>query len=321
MKTSAVGVVLAACLAAACAGRVVPATPAGNVGADASQLWVDPVDLEARDLFYGPGGEALAPNPAAPFAFVKADTGGYSPGFDLRGPDGVLWSAKLGPEAQPEVVASRILWAVGYHQVPTYYLATWTMTGGSTASPGAARLRPELPDRKVIADWSWYENEFLGTQPFKGLVVINVLLNNWDWKTSNNKIYEVQTPEGTRRMYVVRDLGASLGKTSFPKVLSWLPVRGFGQGSRNDLEDFEAQGFIKRVEGDRVEFFYRGIYQSLIDTVGRSDVVWAARLLARVSDAQWHDAFRAAGYTDEQSRRYIAKIKSKVDEGLKLAVG
>ena len=31
-----------------------------------------------------------------------------------------------------------------------------------------------------------------------------------------------------------------------------------------------------------------------------------------LSDTQWNDAFRAAGYSEEHSRRYIAKIKSKV---------
>jgi hypothetical protein len=41
-------------------------------------------------------------------------------------------------------------------------------------------------------------------------------------------------------------------------------------------------------------------------------------LLSRLSDAQWHDAFRAAGYPDGQARRFVTKLKSKVAEGLKL---
>jgi hypothetical protein len=40
--------------------------------------------------------------------------------------------------------------------------------------------------------------------------------------------------------------------------------------------------------------------------------------MARLSDAQWHHAFRAAGYSDDEGRRYVARIKSKIDEGLKL---
>ena len=98
-----------------------------------------------------------------------------------------------------------------------------------------------------------------------------------------------------------------LGKTSFPKLLDWFPMRGFGQGSRNDIDDFESQGFIKRVEGERVECFYRGIHHNVLETVSRSDVVWTSRLMARLSDAQWRDAFRAAGiptiFPDASSRK------------------
>ena len=96
-------------------------------------------------------------------------------------------------------------------------------------------------------------------------------------------------------------------------------MRGLGQGSRNDLEDFEEQGFIERVEGDRVQFVYRGIHQSLLDELTPADVVWAAERMASLSDAQWDDVFRAAGYPEDQRRRYITKIKSKIAEGLKLA--
>jgi hypothetical protein len=140
------------------------------------------------------------------------------------------------------------------------------------------------------------------------------MLNNWDWKTSNNKVYEIDG----KRVYVVQDLGASLGKTAYPRLLGWLPMPGLAQGSRNDVEDFEEQGFIERADGDRVEFVYRGIHDSLLDLLTRADVVWMAERMARLTDAQWDDIFRAAGYPEDQRRRYIARIKSKVNEGLKL---
>ncbi len=323
VKSSAVAWLVVALVPAACVGRVAPEVPASAPSVDVAQLWEDPADNASRDLFYGPGEAALAPAPGSTFAFVKTDSGGYSPGYDVRGADGTEWSVKLGNEAQTEVAVSRILWAIGYHQVPTYYVTSWTMTGGPEGAPGPARFRPDVPKRKAVGEWSWYENDFLQTQPFKGLVVINVLLNNWDWKTSNNRIYEVERGEDIPpvREFVVRDLGASLGKTAYPRLMAWLPMRGLGQGSRNHLADFEQQGFIRRVDGDTVEFVYRGIHHSLIETVGRADVVWAAQLLSRLSDEQWDAAFRAAGYREDVSRRYIAKIKSKVAEGLKLAVG
>ena len=138
---------------------------------DIARLWQEPVDLGERSLYYGPGGQGLMPDPAVPFTFVASDRSGYSAGYDVRGPDGMEWSVKLGREAQPEVAVSRILWAVGYHQPPTYYLASWSLRGTKSGPQQGGRFRPKLPDREAIADWSWYENDFLMTQPFKGLVV------------------------------------------------------------------------------------------------------------------------------------------------------
>jgi hypothetical protein len=284
-----------------------------------AELWQEPADIVTRDLLHGAGGERLLPR-ASTFTFVARDTSGYSPGFDVRDREGLEWSVKTGPEAQTEVVVSRVLWAIGYHQPPTYFLDRWTLTGAQSGPQEGGRFRPDLPDRRVVGDWSWYENPFIGTQPYAGLVVVNLLLNNWDWKTSNNKIYELEKPaDGVRHRFVVRDVGASLGKTTYPVILKWFRLRGFGQGTRNDLAGFEEQGFILGVESGRVKFDYRGIYRDVIDSVRPGDVRWACELLARLSDRQWEDAFRAARYTPEQTRRYVTKIKSKIAQGLALS--
>ena len=294
--------------------------PTGRPNSDRlSALWQSPSDLTSRDLFHGPGGAALAPDPSAEYTFVAADRSGFSPGYDVEGPDGTRWSVKLDVEAQPEVVSSRVLWAIGYHQPPTYYLSSWTLVGKQSGRQPPGRFRPELPDRAVVGDWSFLDNEFLGTRPFQGLIVANLILNNWDWKDSNNKIYELGMSNGdVGRVYVVRDLGASLGKTQYPRFLKWLPMRGFGQGTRNDLPGFEEQGFIRDVSDDDVKFHYRGIYGSLVDTVSPDDVRWACGLMAQLTDQQWGDAFRAAGYTAERADRYVSKIKAKISEGLRL---
>jgi hypothetical protein len=90
-------------------------------------------------------------------------------------------------------------------------------------------------------------------------------------------------------------------------------------GQPNDLEDFEQQGFIKAVTGDRVEFDYNGLYGPIVETVTPDDVVWTCRLLSRLSDEQWRAAFTAGGYPPDQAARFIAKLKSKIAEGLALA--
>ena len=283
------------------------------------ELWQPPTDIEARDLFHGPGGESLTPR-AATFAFVAKDSTGYSHGFDVKDANGIEWSVKLGPEAQTEVTASRILWSMGFHQPPNYYVPSWQMSGSQAGAQPAGRFRPTLPGQTISGEWSWYDNPFLGSREFGGLIVANLIINNWDWKTSNNKIYEiVEAGHAPRRHFVVRDLGASLGKTGYPTLLKWLGLRGFAQGSRNDLQGFEEQGFIMGgTENSTVAFDYHGLHNELVDTVSPDQVRWACELLSRLSDRQWADAFRAGGFTAEQGGRYVQKIKAKVAQGLAL---
>ncbi len=308
-------------IAVGCARAIRQVTLAG-ARPTVAELWQQPADITQRDLFNGPGGLEAAPRDRT-YTFVARDTTGWSPGFDVRSSDGVEWSVKLGPEAQTEVVSSRILWAIGFHQPPTYYVEQWALTGGETGPQPAGRFRPSLAGTKVVGEWSWYENPFVGSREFGGLIVTNLILNNWDWKTSNNKIYELAEPvNGVRRWFVVRDLGASLGKTKYPTLLKWFRLRGFGQGTRNDLEGFEEQSFIKRMDEESgIEFDYRGIYRDVIESVEREDVRWACDQLSRLSDTQWRDAFRAGGYNAEQTARYVAKIKSKIAQGLELTAG
>ena len=310
-------VVVAALVSTGCAGRAVKTTPDPSGAADISQLWQEPVDLETRDLLLGPAGNGPRPDPPT-FTFVKADQAGFSPGYDVRDQHGVEWSVKLGAEAQTEVVVSRILWAIGYHQVPTYYVNKWTLEKGPPGDPGPGRFRPELPNAKVVGEWSWQENPFAHTQAFRGLVVANLIVNNWDWKTSNNRIYDILNADGTGvRHYVVRDLGASFGKIDAPLLTRVLGSR-IAQGNRNDLEDFEQQGFIKSVNGNRIEFDYNGLYKAVVDTLTPADVVWTSRLLSRLSDEQWNAAMTAGGYPPDQGARFITKLKSKIAEGLAL---
>ena len=144
-----------------------------------SELWKEPSDIKRRDLFHGAGGAVLVPKGSS-FAFVAADTTGFSPGFDVTDAAGLEWSVKTGPEAQSEVTTSRILWAIGFHQPPTYYVERWTLTGAQGGEQPAGRFRPKLKGEEVVGDWSWYENPFVGSRPYAGLVVANLILNSWE---------------------------------------------------------------------------------------------------------------------------------------------
>ena len=314
-------------LAAACGGRTVVVSPhAPLTPAQIAELRVDP-GAAPRDLFWGVGGRRYAPPAEATYALVARDATGFSVSYDVTSPDGTEWSAKIGPEAQTEVVVSRIVWGLGYHQPPIYYLPSWTLgERPPTASQGIpgevegrkaseARFRPKLAALNRLPDiWSWADNPFSGTRELKGLLVILLMLNSTDLKDSNNSIYDVTAalpgaPAITpARWFLVRDLGAALGETGklYPR--------------RNWLQGFEEHAFITAVSASRVEFDYDGRHQELLAMISPADVQWAARQMSRLTDAQWHDAFRAGNYAPPQADRYISRIREKIDDGLALRV-
>jgi len=289
-----------------------------TASADIAELWQEPADLLERDLLNGPGGADLVPPPNGKYEFVAFKTTGTNPGYDVKDASGRLWSVKLGVEAQSEVTASRILWAMGYPQPVTYFVDQFTLTGTDAGVKTTARFRTDLPQWRPGGEWSWYENPFADTQPFRGLVVAQLVLNNWDMKTSNNRLYEATDPSATpRRLFMVRDVGSSLGHSKQFRLFAILGTRG-AQGSKNDVADFEQQGFIEKVEGNKVRFDYRGMNQTLVDTVTVADVVWACEQLAKIPDGHWHAAFKAGWYPPEHAERYIRKIKEKIGQGLAL---
>jgi hypothetical protein len=307
--------VLVASLAVACGGRSVVVTPrAPLTAAQIAELRTDP-GQSPRDLFWGVGGRRYAPPADAAYTLVGKDTTGFSVSYDVASPDGIEWSAKIGPEAQTEVVVSRIVWGLGYHQPPVYYLPSWTLGDKNEGrKESEARFRPKLTELERLPDaWSWADNPFSGTPELKGLLVILLILNSTDLKDDNNSIYEVTTPAEAPAMtagrwFVVRDLGAALGETGklYPR--------------RNWLDGFEEQAFITAVSESRVEFDYDGRHQDLLTMIGPADVRWAARELSRLTDAQWGDAFRAGNYAAPQAGRYITRIKEKIADGLALRV-
>jgi len=309
-STSAVAsiAVLLASVSCGLTSRDIRFPPQKPTAEQMAELWVEP--HEPRDLSWGVGGKRQAPKPDATYTFVKKDETGFSVKYDVKDPHGTEWSAKIGPEAQTEVVLSRLLWGLGYHQPPVYYLPSWklkTETGGEIVE-SEARFRPKLKGlHRLDGFWSWRDNPFVGTRQLNGLLVILLMLNSTDLKDDNNTIYELkEARDGARRWYVVRDLGAALGATGklYPR--------------RNWLAGFERAGFIRNVNGRHIEFDYRGRHHELLDMITPADVRWAARQMRRLTDEQWRDAFHTANYTREDTDRYLRKIREKIAQGLSL---
>lgn len=304
-------VVLVLVLAAAACAPVMRATIKGPPSpAQMAEFWNPPPPAGSRDLFNGVGGRRAAPDPRAIYTFHREINHGYSRKMEVRDPSGRKWDVKFEPEAQPEVVSSRIVWALGYHQVPQYYLPVWTLErDGRRIDMPPARFRPHVSWVKKEGTWSWHANPFVGTRAFRGLVVLMMVLNSSDLKDDNNAVYELdERSEHASRWYVVKDLGATLGETG-------------RRPRRGDLAAFEQEPFIDGVNGDRVLFGFRGRHQELLTVVHAEDVVWMCSRLDALSQADWQQVFHAGGYDDAQTARYVTKIRGKIAQGKALGRG
>jgi hypothetical protein len=283
-------------------------------------LWRDPGDIGARNLLEGP---AEAPRPdLSRVTFIKEETGGYSPKFRVKDGAGREWVAKMGKEAQPETASVRLVWAVGFVTETSYLVPCVRIEGAPApkkkvercAGNGFANVRFEArpPEWQRLDNWSWAQNPFKGTKEFQGLVVVQALLNNWDLKDANNKIVYVPGAGGGRGelRYIISDLGTTFGKTG-----------GFISRNRNEPDSYVKTKFVERVEGGRVRFDYSGKNTRLFDDITVEHAKWVGDLLAKLTDAQISDAFRAANYSDGDVQMLTAAVRAKINELVNLPGG
>jgi hypothetical protein len=291
-------------------------------------FWSDPSDWATRNLFYGPGGRQHQPH--GPFTFEKEDLGGTSPKFTVHDADGVKWKVKLGLDARPETAASRIVWAAGYYANEDYFVRKMQIggmpehlhRGNKLLRPDGAvynaRLKRESGSEETIGVWQWNHDEFTGSREWNGLRVLMSLLNNWDLKDENNAVYRC----GSTRIYMVSDLGACFGTAG----RSWPPER-----AKDNLESYSRSRFIRRITSGMVDFQApaRPMFVFLVNPkeyvgrvgleglgrdVPRADAKWLGNLMARLSPAQIHDAFRAAGYSREEVEALYRLVEDRIAE-------
>jgi len=296
-------------------------------------LWRDPGNIRERDLYHGPGSSELAPKP--PFHFLKEDLEGGMPKFDVKDAAGVKWRVKLGPEAQTETVANRLIWAVGYNAQEAYYFDRVHIDGMQPLSRGkqyvtgeyvrGARFEPRRKDVERGEHWGWKKNPFKNTRELDGLKTMMVLLNNWDVFKKNNRVLRVKGESGTEDRYTVTDLGATFGSAG-----------GFGgrRRTKNNLRDFERYRMVRKVEDGKVKFDYdirpKGLglvtmayppyffrqqkANSAVTKVRTDHALWIGSLLGQLSDDQLRDSFRAAGYDRATTEGYVRTLRRRINE-------
>ena len=256
-----------------------------------SALWHDPGEISSLDLAFGEGGPAHAPRSDAIYSFEKEDLGGTSAKFYVKDQDGVRWLVKVGDEVRGETAATRFVWAMGYFVDEDYFLPEMHVFGmaklrrksHSIHKDGRitnARLKRTRPGQKKLDTWAWADNPFRASRELNGLRVMMALINNWDLKTVNNKVYgpkdrdaarkdpsddkeenstngedrdkssSPEIPDGESNIenvrYVVSDLGASFGRTG-----------GFSSRSKGKLRDYQKDNFIRASTPETVDFVMR----------------------------------------------------------------
>ncbi|HEY0080655.1 MAG TPA: hypothetical protein VGB73_18770 [Pyrinomonadaceae bacterium] len=271
-------------------------------------LWREPSDIASRDLFLGPGGSAMQPDLSS-LTFVKEETGGYSTKYRVRDAAGREWVAKIGKEAQAETAAVRLLWAVGYYTEINYLAPRATIPTKGTFENVRFEARPDYIKR--LDEWKWKKNPFAWSKEMQGLIVMMALFNNWDIKDTNNKILQVRGEQSGRPelRYIISDLGASFGKVKLDVPGFWRLAR-----SRNKPDDYRNSGFVEDVKRGQVLFFYQGKSQDLFDDIKVEEARWIGEWLARLSDRQITDAFRAANYTPEEIQMLTQTVRSRINE-------
>jgi hypothetical protein len=269
-------------------------------------MW-ERVNIGQRDTFYGPGGREMQPD-LSRITFIKEEVGGHNKKYRIKDGAGRVWVAKLGREAQPETVAVRLLWALGYKTEINYLVPTITIPTKGTFKNVRLEARPANIER--LGNWDWRKNPFIGTNELQGLKIMMVLMKNWDIIEINNDILGTIGRNGQELHYIVGDLGRTfgrLGNNNFP--LFYRLGRTTGRPKH-----YSKSILVREVEDGKIELSYKGKLRDIFKNITVPQGRWLADLLLQLKDRQIEDAFRAANYSPADITTYTRAVNAKINE-------
>lgn len=283
-------------------------------------LW-EKVEIKDRDLYNGPGGDAMKPD-LSQVTFLENDKNGHNKKYKIKDGSGREWVAKLGREARPETAAVRLLWGLGYKTEINYLVPTITIPGKGTFNNVRLEARPKQVKR--LDQWKWRDNPFVGTDQLQGLKIMMVFMTNWDLLDMQNKVLRVKEGDDAELQYVISDLGATFGRLGSNN----LPIF-FRLGRKTgDPKAWSKAPFIKGVKNGQLRMaFTGGKSRNLMRGITVEQGRWLANLLLQLDDRQIEDAFRAANYSQAEvdiltkaTKRRIAELANATG-GRNLAIG
>jgi len=292
---------LAAPLIAAFLTTTVVASPDRASLIARAQVWTA-TDIPSKDLKRGPRGPgAFEPGETVTCDFVDKDFDGHSRKFACRiGPDDEV-KVKFGEgngEVQGEVLATRLLWALGFgadRMYPVHIVCRGCPD--SVVNPAVIERKFRAHEIREGEGWSWSEldlvDEHAGGATLAqrdALKLLAVFMQHTDTKPEQQRL--VCLDEGNRSdecahpFMMVNDVGLTFGRASLGNVNATSSV---------NLEEWKRTPVWKGpvgCVGNLPKSLSGTLKDPVISDEGRR---FLARLLAQLSDAQLRDLFGVAG--------------------------
>src|SRR5579872_657607 len=201
------------------------------------RMWEDRGALTPTRVYFAVASERSDPLealPAPPFDHFEPDDKdrlATSPKATVRDANNVKWTAKFGPEVHSDTVAPRLAWALGYRVVEGYYVGPGRIRGigpetdrgrekdaiGPDGSfQGGARFKKHDKEFAPLKDekgsevyWDEARNPGVPPEQLSGMILFDVLVDNWDAQPKNSKVYLATGNKGAEEWYIESDLGGT----------------------------------------------------------------------------------------------------------------
>ncbi len=305
-------------------GKQATASPS-ETAAGKAILWEDRGTLTPAQVFWGAASREQNPAsrlPTPPFTNFEKDNDGTSPKCRMTDKNGIKWTVKFGPEVHADVAAPRLAWALGYGVDENYYVKTGRIYGigadtdlgkckgyiapdGTFAEArfkrhdkaekhlkGAANSKANSKDEDADADWDERKNPGVPPEQLSGLLILEVMVHDWDAQPKNNKIVQTAGADGPQNWYIVSDWGASFGQMKSKGVLS----------------DYRKEtSFVRKVDGEYVYLKFEDIIKNMAavhEKIPLAHAQWFRKQLARLTDADIRAAFQAAYASEDVTKAY-----------------
>ena len=295
-------------------GATDPNSPRGKV-ITRSQVW-NRTNIPAMNMRLGPrGSEAFAPGETVTCTFREKEMSGRSPKFACVIAKDDEVKVKYGPdngEVYGEVVASRLLWALGFPADGMYPVRVicrgCPADLGGTPGPGGTMLfTPAVIERKTNGSeiepggkpgWEWGELDLVGPAANAAtraqrdaLKLLAVFIQHTDSKAQQQRMLcsdarKPAKPENCRRpVMMINDLGLTFGRAT--------RFNNNARGSVNLTDWSTTQLWTEKpgCEGNLPRSFTGTLDNPEISEAGRA---FLANLLGQLTDRQLRELFETA---------------------------